>query len=72
MMTSWKATQEWTIKTVPLLGFFAVCETDQTSVFAHNMPELFNLIKVIDDEINEGYILLEKTTYKNNNFKSFI
>jgi hypothetical protein len=53
MHIDWKPKQLWTIKSVPDLGWMAVCETDQSSACAASLYDLGILIKAIDCEIQQ-------------------
>lgn len=57
MHIDWKPKQNWTIKSVPDLGWMAVCETDQSSVCAVSLYDLGTLIKAMDYEVSQMPIL---------------
>ncbi len=60
MPIDWKPQQNWTIKSVPELGWMAVCETDQSSVCATSLYDLGTLIKAIDYEVSHQMPLLQQ------------
>jgi hypothetical protein len=57
MHIDWKPTQNWTIKSVPGIGWMAVCETDQSSVCAVSLYDLSILIRAIDNETSQMPLL---------------
>jgi hypothetical protein len=57
MHIDWKPKQNWTIKSVPDLGWMAVCETDQSSVCATSLYDLGTLIKAMDYEVSQMPLL---------------
>ena len=62
MLIDWKPSQNWTIKSVPDIGWMAVCETDQSSVCAVSLYDLSILIRAIDNEASQMPLLQQKNT----------
>ena len=57
MLSDWKPKQNWTIKSVPDIGWMAVCEYDQSSVCAVSLYDLSILIRAIDNETTQMQLL---------------
>lgn len=62
MHIDWKPSQNWTIKSVPDIGWMAICETDQSSVCAVSLYDLGILIRAIDNENKQMQILSQANT----------
>ena len=63
MLIDWKPKQNWTIKSVPDIGWMAICEYDQSSVCAVSLYDLSILIRAIDNETTQMQLLPQTNTH---------
>lgn len=63
MHIDWKPKQNWTIKSVPDIGWMAICEYDESSVCAVSLYDLSILLRAIDNETTQMQLLPQTNTH---------